>query len=85
LKRYTSDNIEKSLPISIKRAGELCTEAWIHSFQEKYEDSKYGWEYHMSQAVSEWDAKLRSCDFNPFQKIQVGKDEWKVCFMSCKF
>ncbi len=75
MKRYTSDNIGKSVPISIKRAGELCTEACVDSFQERYEDSKYGWEYHMSQAVSEWDAKLRSNDFNPFQKIQVGKDE----------
>jgi hypothetical protein len=87
LKKYTSDDTEKR--ISVKRAGELSTEAWAGAFQERFfYSSKNGPESqrHMAQVMSELDTTLRSSAFHPFMKIQVaGKDEWEVhdLFMSC--
>ncbi len=70
LNRYTSDDKEKR-PISVKRIGELHTEAWAGPFQEIFSKytGKYGWEYHMAEVISKWDTILRLGEFHPFKKI----------------
>jgi hypothetical protein len=78
LSKYTAN--DKVKKVSIKRVGELCTEAWAAACQQKFKYNPEGWQTHMAKMISDWDATLSTHEFHPFKMVQVGNNVWEVHF-----